>query len=41
MEKLWVVYELGAFQFWGTEAECIDYVSRNHFKDCFFTIKEA
>lgn len=39
MEKMWAVYEMGMFEFMGTESECIDYVSRNHFKDCFFVIK--
>lgn len=39
MKTICVVYEMGVWEFCGTYAECLEYVSLNEFKDSFFVIK--
>jgi hypothetical protein len=41
MEKVYSVCEMGVWEFWGTYAECIEYVNRNSFVDSFFTIERV
>jgi hypothetical protein len=41
MEKIYSVYEFGAWEFWGSLSDCLAYVAANQFKDSFFTIEEA
>jgi hypothetical protein len=39
MEKMYSVYEMGVWEFWGTYAECVEYVNQNSFVDSLFVIK--
>jgi hypothetical protein len=41
MENLYIVKELGSFEFWGTLNECQIYILKNQFKDSLFTIERA
>jgi hypothetical protein len=41
MEKIYSVYEMGIWEFWGTYDECQNYIFSNNFKDSFFTIEEC
>jgi len=41
MEKLYSVYEMGTWEYWGSHAECVAYVNRHAFSGSFFVIKEA
>jgi|APGre2960657404_1045060.scaffolds.fasta_scaffold206190_1 hypothetical protein len=41
MEIIYSVYEMGTWEFWGTYAECQEYIARNNFQNAFFTIEEC
>jgi hypothetical protein len=39
MEKIYSVYEFGAWEFWGSLSDCRAYIAANQFKDSFFRNK--